>query len=115
MKKIALASAILLHLHCYKAQDTIQTRNLQADLEMIRSDMPFRKKSHSLKEWVKKSGGTCHTFLSCGCYMGRKENIREVRNRYLPNFKVKYDDYLQYAPAAAVYGLKLSGVKGGTI
>ena len=44
--------------------------------------------------------------------MGEKENIREVRNRYLPNFKVKYDDYLQYAPAVAVYGLKLAGIKG---
>jgi hypothetical protein len=46
------------------------------------------------------------------CYMGTKEQIRENRNRYLPNFKVPYDDYLQYTPALAVYGLKLAGVKG---
>ena len=45
-------------------------------------------------------------------YMGQKEQIRENRNRYLPNFKVPYDDYLQYTPALAVYGLKLAGVKG---
>ena len=47
--------------------------------------------------------------------MGPKEQIREDRNRYLPNFKAHYDDYLQYAPAATVYGLKLAGVKGETI
>ena len=50
--------------------------------------------------------------FSFGCYMGPKEQIREDRNRYLPNFKAHYDDYLQYAPAATVYGLKLAGVKG---
>ena len=113
MKKIALASCILLHLYCYKAQDTIQTRNLQADLEMIRSDMPFQeKKPFFKKEWVKKSVAPAILFTAAAATWGEKENIREVRNRYLPNFKVKYDDYLQYAPAVAVYGLKLSGVKG---
>src|SRR5690606_1917679 len=43
---------------------------------------------------------------------GERKEIREMRNRYIPNFKVPYDNYLQYAPAAAVYGLKLGGVKG---
>jgi membrane-associated phospholipid phosphatase len=41
-----------------------------------------------------------------------RENVREIRNRYTPSFKNHYDDYLQYAPAAATFGLKLSGVKG---
>lgn len=41
-----------------------------------------------------------------------KEDIRDVRNRYIPSFKASYDDYLQYAPAVAVYGLQLAGVKG---
>ncbi|HCN48398.1 MAG TPA: PAP2 family protein [Chryseobacterium sp.] len=113
MKKIALASAILLHLHCYKAQDTIHTRNLQADLAMIHPDNTLQeKKPFFKKEWVKKSVAPAILFSAAAATWGEKENIREVRNRYLPNFKVKYDDYLQYAPAATVYGLKLAGVKG---
>lgn len=41
-----------------------------------------------------------------------REDIREVRNRYIPTFKYKYDDYMQYVPAAATFGLKAAGVKG---
>ncbi len=43
---------------------------------------------------------------------GSRKEIRELRNRYIPTFENKYDDYIQYAPAAAVYTLKLAGVKG---
>ncbi|MGC3945526.1 MAG: phosphatase PAP2 family protein [Chryseolinea sp.] len=38
--------------------------------------------------------------------------IQEERNRYIPNFRNHADDYLQYAPIIAVYGLNLLGVKG---
>ncbi|MTG97278.1 MULTISPECIES: phosphatase PAP2 family protein [Myroides] len=41
-----------------------------------------------------------------------KEDIREIRNRYIPTFKYKYDDYFQYVPAAATFGLKAAGVQG---
>lgn len=41
-----------------------------------------------------------------------KEEIREVRNRYIPSFHYKFDDYVQYLPAAATFGLKAAGVKG---
>ncbi|WP_300685204.1 phosphatase PAP2 family protein [Chryseobacterium sp.] len=113
MKKLALASGILLHLHCYKAQDTIQSRNLQKDLALIQPDISVQDKTPFLKkEWVRKSVAPAILFTAAAATWGEKENIREVRNRYLPSFKAKYDDYLQYAPAAAVYGLKLSGVKG---
>ncbi|UKB84540.1 phosphatase PAP2 family protein [Chryseobacterium sp. MEBOG06] len=113
MKKLALASGILLHLHCYKAQDTIQSRNLQKDLALIQPDISVQDKTPFFKkEWVRKSVAPAILFTAAAATWGEKENIREVRNRYLPSFKAKYDDYLQYAPAAAVYGLKLSGVKG---
>lgn len=121
MKKIALASGILLHLHCIKAQDTIKiktqdtitTRNLKEDLALISSGYAIQEKTPFFqKEWVKKSVAPAILFTAAAATWGEKENIREVRNRYLPNFKVKYDDYLQYAPAVAVYGLKLAGIKG---
>nr|WP_121273680.1 phosphatase PAP2 family protein [Pedobacter schmidteae] len=41
-----------------------------------------------------------------------KEEIREVRNRYIPTFRYRFDDYLQYAPGATVLALNAMGVKG---
>lgn len=41
-----------------------------------------------------------------------RTEIREVRNRYIPDFRYHYDDYLQYAPAATVLALKAFNVKG---
>ncbi|MDR1706796.1 MAG: phosphatase PAP2 family protein [Prevotella sp.] len=40
------------------------------------------------------------------------ENVRAIRNRYTPGFRSALDNYTQYAPAATVFALKLSGVKG---
>jgi len=38
--------------------------------------------------------------------------IREEKMERQPNFHTHVDDYLQYAPIAAVYGLNAAGVKG---
>lgn len=38
--------------------------------------------------------------------------FRTMRNTYTPNFSYHYDDFLQYTPLAAVFGLKLAGVEG---
>ena len=38
------------------------------------------------------------------------ENLHNIRSAYTPNFSYHYDDYLQYAPAAAMYIMKLAGV-----
>ena len=38
--------------------------------------------------------------------------IRDKRNKDFPSFRTHVDDYLQYLPIAAVYGLELAGVKG---
>lgn len=51
-------------------------------------------------------------FTASAATWGSRKEIRELRNRYIPTFKNGFDDYIQYAPAAAVYTLKLSGVKG---
>ncbi|PKF72403.1 phosphatase PAP2 family protein [Chryseobacterium sp. PMSZPI] len=113
MKKIVIATGILLNLCCYKAQDSVQSRNLQRDIALISSNSSVQEKTPFFKKsWVKKSVAPALLFTAAAATWGEKENIREVRNRYLPNFKMKYDDYLQYAPAVTVYGLKLAGVKG---
>lgn len=51
-------------------------------------------------------------FAASAATWGERENIREIRNRYIPTFANSYDDYLQYAPAVGVYALNLSGIKG---
>jgi hypothetical protein len=40
------------------------------------------------------------------------DHFRSLRNEYLPTFRYHYDDYLQYAPAVAMLGMKIGGVKG---
>ena len=37
--------------------------------------------------------------------------VRSMRNRYMPRFRSHVDDYMQYAPAAVMLGLKVGGVK----
>ncbi|MET3038312.1 phosphatase PAP2 family protein [Chryseobacterium sp. NRRL B-14859] len=113
MKKITVISSILFNLCCYNAQDGVQSRNLQKDIAPISSGSSIEAKTPFFKkDWVKKSVAPALLFTAASATWGEKENIREVRNRYLPTFKAKYDDYLQYTPALAVYGLKLAGVKG---
>lgn len=41
-----------------------------------------------------------------------RSDLQEERNEWLPRFRHRTDDYLQYAPIAAVYGLNLMGIKG---
>lgn len=42
----------------------------------------------------------------------RNEDVKNFRNRYVPNFNNHLDDYMQYAPAATVFSLNIAGVKG---
>lgn len=40
-----------------------------------------------------------------------KQEVQEERNEWMPTFRHRCDDYLQFAPIAAVYGLNIAGVK----
>lgn len=51
-------------------------------------------------------------FIGAAATWNSREDIREIRNRYIPTFHHGFDDYIQYAPAVAVYGMKIGGVKG---
>lgn len=41
-------------------------------------------------------------------------DIRDIRNTAIPEFRHHYDDYLQYAPAAVMVGLKVCGYESRT-
>lgn len=45
-------------------------------------------------------------------YTIANNEVRAIRYSYLPNFKNRYDDYLQFAPFATQWGLRALGVKG---
>ena len=40
------------------------------------------------------------------------DHFRGLRNDYMPHFKRRLDDYLQYVPAAVMLGMKVGGVEG---
>lgn len=40
------------------------------------------------------------------------QRIKELRDNSIPSFHSRYDDWLQYAPAAVMVGLKAAGVSG---
>jgi len=41
-----------------------------------------------------------------------RTDVRDLRNKYMPGFRYRYDDYLQYAPAALAFSLTAAGVRG---
>lgn len=43
-----------------------------------------------------------------------REEVKEERDEYMPKFRHRMDDYLQFAPIATVYGLNAMGIKGET-
>ncbi len=109
-KRLFCLSICIFSFSLYCAQDSL---NVEKDSQLS----AFEIKSNSLKpffqrEWVKNTTAPVLFFTASAATWGERKNIREVRNRYIPTFKVGYDNYLQYVPTAAVYGLKLAGVKG---
>ena len=40
------------------------------------------------------------------------DHFRSLRNAYISTFRNHYDDYLQYVPLVATFGLKAAGVEG---
>lgn len=63
------------------------------------------------KEWFKMTHIAGPLIISGVAFEWAKQPINDLRNAYVPNFRHKYDDYLQYAPAALMLGLKVGGVK----
>ncbi|TKC03913.1 phosphatase PAP2 family protein [Pedobacter frigoris] len=76
------------------------------------SIQPLPAKGFWKSELVKKSTVPAILLGSTALVWSKREDIREVRNRYIPTFRYHYDDYLQYAPAATVIALNSLGIKG---
>ncbi|WP_224483358.1 phosphatase PAP2 family protein [Robertkochia aurantiaca] len=71
----------------------------------------------SYEEWNKKSTGSSliisGSLITAGALLiPVNENFNNVRTRYQPNFEDPLDDYIQYAPIAAIYTMNLLGYEG---
>lgn len=55
--------------------------------------------------------GTAALFVCDGWFTEQRENVQDLLSAKGRN-KIKFDDYMQYSPMVAVYGLNLAGVKG---
>lgn len=82
------------------------------DSLVLNTKYSYDKVDFTEGKWINKAIAPSIFFVASAASWSERENIREIRNRYIPTFKVGYDDYLQYSPAAAVFGLKIAGVKG---
>lgn len=50
--------------------------------------------------------------IICGQIINQDYHFRSLRNDYIPKFRHHIDDYVQYAPAAIMLGMKVAGVQG---
>lgn len=90
-----------------KAQKNIESQPIRV-MDSLKTSGMENAHNNIGKSWISPS----LFFMASAATWSEREKIREIRNRYIPTFRVRYDDYLQYAPTVAVFGLKSAGVKG---
>lgn len=73
---------------------------------------PSAKSNFWNSDLVQGSIAPATLFTASALTWGERKEIRKLRNRYIPTFRKHYDDYLQYVPALAVFGLNAAGIKG---
>ncbi|MGB5171239.1 MAG: hypothetical protein WBN69_07395, partial [Eudoraea sp.] len=82
---------------------------------------PFADTTKIKKSWAKTDTGTSLIvsagLIGLGLYTYKDEgflnrrDVKDVINRYLPNYENKVDDYIQYLPYAATFALDPLGVE----
>lgn len=88
----------------------IKTLSFQKDLYTKPSPLKFKG--------FQKAVAVPLFFTAVGLYsqtdndLLNKYEVQEARNEWMPKFHTHADDYVQYAPIVAVYGLNALGVKG---
>ncbi|HEY9048500.1 MAG TPA: phosphatase PAP2 family protein [Ohtaekwangia sp.] len=104
----------LLPLVCCAQYNQQERKNEAIDLRVPVAETAKISKAN---EWV-RAMRVPTALIALGIYSMKstkvinRMEIREERNEYLPHFRHHADNYLQFAPAAAVYGLNALGIKG---
>jgi membrane-associated phospholipid phosphatase len=92
----------------------------RSDSTHFRKDLYIRDATLSLStkhQWIRATRvPVALTALSLLSYTDNETldrvEFKELRDRTIPTYRHRIDNYLQYAPMAAVYGLNLAGIKG---
>lgn len=120
MKRLALITLILaMHLSCFAQynQHKHLARELNSNLALtLKQASPTVSKKYQWQRAV-----TAPLLLTAAGLYAKTDNdwlsneeMHEERNEYIPRYHHRIDDYLQFAPIAAVYGLDVIGVKAKT-
>lgn len=97
---------------------TLSSLNIRASSLYIEGSTPYlvsdtlNQKKILQKDAVKITLVPTIFFGATALTWNGKEHILETRNKYIPEFKNTFDDYLQYGPGALAFSLKAAGVKG---
>lgn len=82
-----------------------------ADTSMLGQEV-FRNRGKVAASEVFRIAGAGVPLVACGVAVnGENVRFREFRNGIAPSFDCHIDDYLQYAPAAVMVGMKAAGIK----
>jgi hypothetical protein len=92
---------------------TLQTGFLKRDLPPFQKD-PFIKGISLRSPAFRRSviAPVLFTVAGLSTLDDDKYEVREERNKHIPNFRYRVDDYMQHSPIVVVYGLNWLGVKG---
>lgn len=102
---------LLCSINKIKASDSIPST--YPDIRKDTTRIKISNQSYLLSnQWVRQGIAPTALLTSGFLTWGERENIRGVRNRYVPNFSNRLDDYLQYGAAIGVVGLNIAGQKG---
>jgi len=100
--------------------DMLQASDSIPPIQLIHSGVSLTK-LNSFRQTVDKATGSRiyqMTYIGVPLIAGgllvknKDKHFRNLRNEYLPVFRKRYDDYLQYLPAAVMLGMKAGGVEG---
>jgi hypothetical protein len=102
--------------HKFDAQDNLKTHYLKSDGPTFQKNL-FIKKISLKSPAFRRAIIAPLLFTAAGLSTLDEDNddnyeVQEERNRYIPDFRYRADDYLQHSPIVMVYGLNWLGVKG---
>lgn len=96
------------------ARDTVaDSRDTAVDLRPLNSWQRFNQKvdKATSSKWFQMTYVGVPLVVAGVSTIPGRERFRQLRNDYVPRFKYEYDNYLQYAPAVVMLGLKGFGVE----
>ncbi len=118
IRRIMLAASFVIGCHTAVAKDaacdSVMAYADEADTLWYAglSERDRRHEHFFSRRWVQSTYVGLPLVLGGMMQIPHNKMFRNYRNNIAPKFHFRADDYVQYAPAAAMLGMKLAGVKG---